>query len=204
MFNILTDGLPTEYEGYLINPEFFNGIFISECLKDRNNLFGNDDYSKIQKIYTAFTMLYGNGIPPFEVALKGLKWFLNCGNEEEDNSNKDNKEYFDFLIDAPRIYSAFKVKYNINLATEKKLHWFEFIYLFNDLNKTAFREVVNIRMMKPSEYKHYGKEAIAEIKRQKRKFELNKVNLEKDYTPEQNKLIDEFYNLIGGENNVRI
>ena len=83
MFNILTDGLPTEYEGYLINPEFFNGIFISECLKDRNNLFGNDNYSKIQKIYTAFTMLYGNGIPPFELALKGLGWFLNCGDEEE-------------------------------------------------------------------------------------------------------------------------
>ena len=53
--------------------------------------------------------------------------------------------------------------------------------------------------MKPSEYKNYGKEAIAEIKRQKRKFDLNRVNVEKIYTPEQNKLIDEFYNLIGGD-----
>lgn len=199
MFNILIDGLPKDYEGYLINPEFFNGILISECLKDRENLFGSDDYSKIQKIYTAFTMLYGNGIPPFEIAMNGLKWFLNCGNDIEENSGKSNKEYFDFLLDAPRIYSAFKVKYNINLATEKNLHWFEFIYLFNDLNKTAFREVVNIRMMKPSEYKHYSKEAIAEIKRQKRKFELNKTNLGNNYTQEQNKVIDEFYNLIGGE-----
>ena len=48
----------------------------------------------------------------------------------EDHVPGSKKEYFCFEQDSARIYSAFRVKYNINLATEKNLHWFEFIYLF--------------------------------------------------------------------------
>lgn len=195
MYNVLTDGLPTEYEGYLINYQYYNGILISQCLNDKHELFSNDDFGKLEKINTAFTMLYGNGIPnEFDVALNGLKWFLSCGEDYTENKNTDKKEYFCFEQDSARIYSAFRVKYNINLATEKNLHWFEFIYLFNDLDKTAFREVVNIRMMKPNDYKSYSKEAKAEILRQKNKFSLNKRTPK--YTEEEQKAIDAFYDLI--------
>lgn len=191
MFNILIDDLPTEYEGYLINYQYYNGILIDRCLKDKEKLFESDDYGKLEKLGVALTILFGNGIPPLETAVKGLSWFLSCGSEERLESG-NTKEYFCFDLDSQRIYSAFRVKYNINLAHEKNLHWFEFIYLFNDLSKTAFREVVNIRMMKPSDYKGYSKEAKAEILRQKARFSLNKNN-KREYTEEENKLINEFY-----------
>lgn len=190
MFNVLIDELPTEYEGYLINWRYYNGILIDQCLKDREQLFDDDDYGRYEKISTALTILFGNGIPPLETAIKGLSWFMSCGNEDQSGCG-DKKEYFCFDIDSQRIYSAFRVKYNINLATEKRLHWFEFIYLFNDLSKTAFREIVNIRMMKPSDYKGYSKEAKAEILRQKAKFSLN--NSTPRYTEAEARLINEFY-----------
>lgn len=196
MFNILVDILPTEYEGYLINYQYYNGILISECLKDNEHLFANDEQGQIEKIYTAFTILYGNGIPnEFETALNGLNWFLSCG-KENNTSNEDKTEYFSFEQDSEYIYSAFRVKYNINLAKEKNLHWFEFIYLFNDLAKTSFREIVNLRMIKPSEYKNYSKETVKEIMKQKQKFAL-KSNNQVYLTDEEKQKIDVFYNLIG-------
>lgn len=191
MFNILTDILPKEYQGYLINWQYYNGILIDQCLRDREELFTNDNQGKIEKIYTAFTILYGNGIPEFNKAFEGLKWFMSCG-AENNNDDKSTQEYFCFSRDSGLIYSAFRVKYNLNLSEEKNLHWFEFLYLFNDLSKTAFREIVNIRLMKPSEYKHYSKEAKREIIRQKEKFYSNSKK-DKYISEEENKLIDEFY-----------
>lgn len=190
MFNILTDILPKEYEGYLINWQYYNGILIDQCLRDREELFTNDNQGKIEKIYTAFTILYGNGIPEFNKAFEGLKWFMSCG--KSDNEEKSTQECFCFEHDSGLIYSAFRVKYNLNLSQEKNLHWFEFLYLFNDLSKTAFREIVNIRLMKSSDYKHYSKEAKREIIRQKEKFYSNsrKSNI---MSEKEHKLIEEFY-----------
>ncbi len=199
MFNILTDILPKEYEGYLINYQYYNGILITECLSDEENLFSNDDMGKMEKLYTAFTILYGNGIPDIDTALDGLNWFMSCGNNVQDNDKKEKEEeFFSFSQDSAYIYSAFRVKYNINLAIEKDLHWFEFIYLFNDLSKTAFREIVNIRMMTPKDLKNYSKETRAEILKQKQKFALNK-NINKNYSKEELDKINKFYDLINSK-----
>lgn len=195
MFNILTDGLPKEYEGYLINYQYYNGILINDCLNDEEGLFSNDDEGKMEKIYTAFTILYGNGIPnDIELALNGLNWFMSCG-IESNQKETDKTKYFCFNQDSQYIYSAFRTKYHINLATEQDLHWFEFIYLFNDLSKTAFREIVNIRMMKPKDMKNYSKEARQEIMKQKNKFKLNNNGI--NLTDEEKKKVDDFYSFIG-------
>ena len=71
--NILIDDLPTDYNGYLINYTFKSGILISECLND------NSFKDEREKVYTALRILFGRGIPPIEIALDGLKWFLSGG-----------------------------------------------------------------------------------------------------------------------------
>lgn len=201
MYNILTDGLPKEYDGYLINYQFFNGILINDCLNDDEHLFDNTDSGRLEKIYTAFTILYGNGIPnDIDTAISGLNWFMSCGQDNEQDK-KDSTRYFCFNQDSQYIYSAFRTKYNINLAKDTDLHWFEFIYLFNDLSKTAFREIVNIRMMKPNDMKNYSKEAKLEIQKQKEKFKLKNNNIEEYLTDEERKKVDDFYNLISGSTN---
>ena len=81
--NILIDDLPTEYNGYLINYTFRSGILISECLNDKS--IKND----MEKIYSAFRILFGRGIPPFDEALEGLKWFLSGGKGNNTNDGGD-------------------------------------------------------------------------------------------------------------------
>lgn len=197
MYNLLIDPLPKEYEGYLIKWQFYNGILISECLSD-TELFLPDEQGTMQRIYTAFTLLFGNGIPPFEKALSGLKWFLSCGEsgEENEENNGDSEQYFSFEDDKNRLFSAFMVKYNINLNKENNLHFFEFIAMMNDLHKTSFRNVVDIRMMSPKDMKNYSREQKQEILALKRKFAIKKA-LEQHYTDEQKRAIEHFNNLIG-------
>lgn len=198
MFNVLTDLLPKDYKGYLINYQYYNGILINECLKDRECLFDNDDYGKVEKIYTAFTILYGSGIPEFNTALEGLNWFISC-DIPRTNEPENKEEVFDFNIDSQLLYSSFRAKYSINLAKEKDLHWFEFIYLFNDLTKTSFRETVNMRQMKPSQYKDATPEYKEQVLRVKREFSLNiKSKREsEELTKEQRQKMIDFYRVIG-------
>jgi hypothetical protein len=144
----------------------------------------------------ALSLLFGNGVPQFKVAIEGLKWFLNCGAEALENSKENHRQYFSFEDDKERLFSAFMVKYGINLNKSDDLHWFEFIALMNDLNKTAFRNVVDLRMITPNDLKNYSKEQKQEIARQKRKFAIKK-SLEQTYTSEQIQAIDKFDRLIG-------
>ena len=57
MLNIILDGFPDEYEGYLIRTDFRVGMQISEALNDV-------DLAEPEKMMTALRLLYGNGIPP--------------------------------------------------------------------------------------------------------------------------------------------
>ncbi len=197
-FNILIDPLPKSYEGYLINWQFWNGILISECLSSGD--FSDDENGQVEKIYTTLNLLFGSGIPPFKQAVKGLKWFLNCGKTSlDENSSKNQETYFSFEDDRERLFSAFMVKYGIDLNKSDDLHWFKFIALMNDLNKTAFRNIVDLRMLKPHEMKNYSKEQKQEIMRQKRKFAIKK-SLEQTYTDEQIQAINNFNRLIGKKN----
>ena len=110
--NILIDDLPTDYNGYLINYTFKSGILISECLNDKN--FKDER----EKVYTALRILFGRGIPPIDTALDGLKWFLSGGMAiKNKDDNKNSKNIFSFSQDRNMIFSAFMMKYNINLNT---------------------------------------------------------------------------------------
>lgn len=193
-FNLLIDPLPREYKGYLIRWQFWNGILISNCLGDSER-FEDTDQGRIEKLYTSFNLLFGNGVPPFDVALDGIKWFLSCGGTKQ-NDNENSEQYFSFDDDHERLFSSFMVKFGINLNKTTDLHFFEFISLMNDLHKTSFRNVVDLRMLKTKDLKNYSKEQKAEILKQKRKFAIKQV-LEKKYTDSQKQAIDYFDNLVG-------
>lgn len=192
-FSLLVDPLPKSYEGYLINWKFYNGILISQCLEENSNSDGED---KVIQLYTAFNLLFGNGIPPFEIALTGLRWFLNCGIETPERQGMTKQQSFSFEDDKNRIFSAFMVKYGINLNKAEDLHWFEFIALMNDLHKTAFRNVIELREMTPKDMKHYSNEQKHEIMKQKKMFAI-KHDIKNLYTEEQIKAMEDFDKMVG-------
>lgn len=144
MYNFLLDSLPEDYEGYLLRTDYRVGIQISQVLED-------EEFAPQERLAVAFSLLYGNGIPPEETAYQGLKWFLNGGNlpEEEEGQGYSGEEdsgirFFSFDYDAARLYSGFRRAYGIDLD-KTPMHWFRFLALLGDLGECAFTQVVHYR-----------------------------------------------------------
>lgn len=144
MLNIILDGFPEEYEGYLIRTDFRIGMQISEALNDV-------DLAEPEKLMTALRLLYGNGIPSDpELAESGLRWFMSGGAPDEAHSSCPDGDptlgnpIFDFEQDNRLVYSAFRARFGIDLARER-LHWFAFLAMLGDLGGCSLSDIIGIR-----------------------------------------------------------
>ena len=138
MLNVILDGFPEEYEGYLIRTDFRIGIQISEALNDV-------DLAEPEKMITAFRLLFGNGIPSdSSVAENGLRWFMAGGNVDEEHIPDGKPPTFDFEQDNRLLYSAFKARYGIDL-TRERLHWFAFLAMLGDIGGCSLSDIIGIR-----------------------------------------------------------
>lgn len=157
MLNIILDGFPDEYEGYLIRTDFRIGMQISEALNDVN-------LAEPEKMITALRLLYGNGIPTDpNVAESGLCWFMRGGNNDrgEEQTEDGKPPTFDFEQDNRLIYSAFRARYGIDL-TRERLHWFAFLAMLGDLGGCSLSDIIGIRgadlsKMSDEQRRHYAK-----------------------------------------------
>lgn len=189
MFSILLEDLPDSYRGILIRTSFRVGIQISTRLDEVDGLQGTEAYS--DALIDCLELLYGVNIPDGELALEGLQWFMRGGqrslsssgnmvyteepigdsteedevlsNDEEILGTKQGSGYssFDFYFDSGKIYSAFKKVYNIDLNT-CVMHWFEFLYLMEDLGDCLLSKAIEYRTadiskLKGDQKKHYLK-----------------------------------------------
>lgn len=156
MLNIMLDGFPDEYNGYLIRTDFRIGIQISECLNDV-------DLAEPEKMITALRLLYGNGIPTdTKLAQAGLNWFMSGGKDDKDAEQApDGKPpTFDFEQDNRLVYSAFRARYGIDL-TRERLHWFAFLAMLGDLGGCSLSDIMGIRAadlskMSDEQRRHYA------------------------------------------------
>lgn len=138
MYNVMLDGFPDEYEGYLIRTDFRIGMQISEALNDVN-------LAEPEKMVTALRLLYGNGIPSdSSIAENGLRWFMAGGNIDEDHVSDGKPPTFDFEQDNRLVYSAFRARYGIDL-TRERLHWFAFLAMLGDLGGCSLSDIIGIR-----------------------------------------------------------
>lgn len=138
MYNVMLDGFPDEYEGYLIRTDFRIGMQISEALNDVN-------LAEPEKMVTALRLLYGNGIPSdSSIAENGLRWFMAGGNIDEDHVSDGKPPPFDFEQDNRLVYSAFRARYGIDL-TRERLHWFAFLAMLGDLGGCSLSDIIGIR-----------------------------------------------------------
>lgn len=135
--DVIRNGYPKDYKGYLINTSFLNAFDIIDCLDD-------PDFTEIEKQGQAVKMLYGNGYPDdINTALDGLSWFLNCG-EKQTKSDASEIPYYDFVKDGGRLASAFYRFYQIDI-TKQDLHWFDFCDKMSDFGECAFTNVIDVR-----------------------------------------------------------
>ncbi len=139
MLNVILDGFPAEYEGYLIRTDFRIGIQIAQAMDDVN-------LAAPEKMAVAMELLYGNGVPhDRELAESGLHWFMRGGLEEDECTPSDGKPpAYSFEQDNRMIYTAFLARYGIDL-TRERLHWFKFLAMLGDLGDCTLAEVMSIR-----------------------------------------------------------
>lgn len=138
MYNVILDGFPDEYRGYLIRTDFRIGMQISEAL-------GDVDLAETEKLVTALRLLYGNGIPSDSaVAVNGLRWFMSGGGHDNAHSPDGKPPTFDFEQDDRLMYSAFRARYGIDL-TRERLHWFAFLAMLGDLGGCSLSDIIGIR-----------------------------------------------------------
>ena len=71
------------------------------------------------------------------------------------------------------------------------MHFFEFLSLFNDLDKTAFKRVVDLRTMTPKEIKSYSREQRQKIYKLKEEFALEDNNQQQEEKTKFDLLIGE-------------
>lgn len=166
MFNVILDRLPDNYNGYLIRTDFRIGMQIISCLKD-------EELTQEERYSISLNLLYGNSVPQdTKLAFKGLMWFLNLGEEDDEiiKSNSKQKDVMDFEIDSSRIYSGFMSVLGIDLSKEK-MHWFKFRYLLLELIKCHLSNVIEIRTQ---DTKDMSPKQKTELNRLKKLYSINK------------------------------
>jgi len=194
-YNMLLDPLPDNYEGYLIHTPFYYGILISQCLSDAGS-FLDGEIGAYEQIGEALRLLYGNGVPPFEQAMAGLKWFLSGGREkEEPATNEKADEYFSFDEDDSRVFAAFFSKHNVDLS-KSDMHWFQFLALLQEIQGTTLSNVIEWRSLDEQELKNYSPEMRRKLREQQKKFAIKKT-LDRHYTPEEQEKIRKFNEALG-------
>ena len=135
---LLLNGLPEDYEGIPISPDYRNMIQVDLILRD-------PDLSDADKVAAALDQLYPEIPEDIAKAVNGLDWFFTRGQigGEGKEDGRAPQRAFDFSQDANLIYSAFYATYNISLTTIDFLHWWEFMALFEGLpESTLIKRVI--------------------------------------------------------------
>lgn len=140
--NIILDRLPDMVEiggkEYRIYSDFRTSILFEIMMR-------NPELKSWEKLNQMLDLYYPVIPPNRQEAIEKALWFYNCGKEQEsepeEEKNKTRREFrkdrvsYSFDQDAPYIYAAFMGAYRMNLQRikSKKLHWWEFIALFDAL-----------------------------------------------------------------------
>ena len=135
MFNIITDKLPSEYQGVNVRTDFKQAIKFFKIVED-------EELSDIEKTNLIMLCLFEETPILNEDLWEFINYYIAGGQESKGGSDE---KLFCFNQDAERVYSAFRQIYGINLIHEN-MHWWEFLALFKCLpDGTNLARVIQIR-----------------------------------------------------------
>lgn len=126
---------------YEIRSDYRNVLDIYEALND-------SELSEKERSFAALYILYPDfeNMPPehYEEAAKKLLWFINCG-QEDDNESKQPK-LMDWEQDFPLIVAAINQMVGYDIRDPKVyMHFWTFISYYQDIKDCLFAQVVSIR-----------------------------------------------------------
>ena len=152
LYNILVDPLPetviVEGREYSINTDFRAGVLFEMMMNDKSQ--SNEDI-----IRQTLDIFFSEEIPDdLESAINEILWFYRCGYEPQKRRSRREPEkaaddrVFDYDIDGPLIYAAFKSQYGVDLQDVEYLHWWKFTAMFQGLHDDEqIRMIISYRSM---------------------------------------------------------
>lgn len=152
---LLMGGLPEEYEGIPISPDFRNMIQADMILHD-------GELSDMEKTLAILNQLYPQIPPDLKMAYEGFMWFYTRGQAAGEAGPRERaaRKAFDFDQDAEIIYASFYEAYHLSLSTVDFLHWWEFMALFERLpestlmKRVMYWRAVDLGTLSKAERKH--------------------------------------------------
>ena len=124
-----------------------------------------------------------------EEAILQAKWFVDCGQEEDDK--KTAKKVMDWEQDEPILFPAINKVAGMETRAAPYIHWWTFSGYFMEIEEGAFSTVLGIRQKKAK-----GKK----LEKWEQEFYRNNKKLcdiRKRYTEEEQAEIDYWNNLLG-------
>ena len=124
-----------------------------------------------------------------EEAILQAKWFVDCGQEEDDK--KPAKKVMDWEQDEPILFPAINKVAGMETRAAPYIHWWTFSGYFMEIEEGAFSTVLGIRQKKAK-----GKK----LEKWEQEFYRNNKKLcdiRKRYTEEEQAEIDYWNNLLG-------
>lgn len=155
MVDLLTEPLPTEWEGRAIHWDFRPMVrLINELRRSRS------DAETAQIITRAVGWFYPEPVPDEEVpeAFQSLMRFAQGGTDEETakaqeeaRDDRSGEPILDYHYDAEYLLGAFQQAYGIDLTVDK-VHWWRFKALLRALPpETPMGRIMDFRSADPSE-----------------------------------------------------
>ena len=167
MHDLLTDTLPTEWEGRAIDPDFRPMIWL--LIRTRR---AKTDEDSARMICEAVQRFFVEPVPgvQYQEAFESLVRFCQGGGPEDEertgtgsSSDPQDEPVLDYRCDADYIVGAFQQAYGIDLTTEK-MHWFRFRALFAALPEdTLMAKIMSWRTMDLSEYEGSMRDRYADL-----------------------------------------
>lgn len=165
---------------YPIETDFRNVLIVLAACAD-------PDYTEKEKLWILMRRIFRDGfyeIPPeyMEEALQKAKWFLDCG-QEEDN-RKPPIKVLDWEQDEPIIFPAVNKIAGMETRSQEYIHWWTFMGYFSEIEEGTLSVVLGIRQKKAK-----GKK----LEKWEREFYRNNkklCDLKRRYTAEEQAEID--------------
>lgn len=155
MTDLLTDALPTTWEGRRIDPDFRHMVWLLNTYRRAET-----DEEKVQLMHDAAERFFAEPVsdPQLPDAFASLmRFFRGCaddapGGEPPEADAGAGEITLDYHCDAAYVLGAFQQAYGIDL-TRERVHWFRFRALFAALpEETLMAKIMSWRTMDLSEY----------------------------------------------------
>lgn len=148
MYDLLLDELPTQLDGYEIDPDFRPMCWMANQILRGSLSPDKDPAAFIRQLCARF---FRQRIPEYDLpralhtALRFYAGPATPKSEQDGTGRSGDSILFDYETDAPYIVAAFQQVYHIDLTAEK-MHWWRFRALFNALPEdTKLAQIISVR-----------------------------------------------------------